>query len=414
MSVRAATIVLGAILAVWAGAVSAAPETRAADDFPVATDVRVGGDDLQTRFVVDLSAKIDIRAFTLANPYRVVIDMPQVTFALPPKVGEKGKGLVKAFRFGLVMQGGSRLVIDLARPAKIERAFVLEAANDQPARLVLDLATTDREAFMRTIALNNRAPDRPLRKYEPSEVEVKTNGDPRPLVVIDPGHGGIDAGTRLAPSDHPEKAIVLEFSLLLRDKLEKAGKYRVVMTRNDDTFVSLPDRVTIAREHKAALFISVHADALQRGEGDAQGATIYTLSEQASDAAAARLAEAENRADVIAGLDLSAEPNDVADILIDLAKRETKTFSVQFARALVAELKNATKLHPQPLRSAGFVVLRAPDIPSVLVELGYVTNRQDLKSMTSDAWRVRATDAVVQAIDSFFTARTAGKAPGRN
>ena len=146
----------------------------------------------------------------------------------------------------------------------------------------------------------------------------------------------------------------------------------------------------------------------------AQGATVYTLSETASDAAAARLAEAENRADVIAGLDLSAEPNDVADILIDLAKRETKTFSVQFARALIGELKNATKLHPQPLRSAGFVVLRAPDIPSVLVELGYVTNRQDLKSMTSDAWRVRATDAVVQAIDSFFTARTAGKAPGRN
>jgi N-acetylmuramoyl-L-alanine amidase len=415
MSVRAATIVFGAILAVFAaGAAWAAPETRGADDFPVASDVRVGGDETQTRFVVDLSAKIDIRAFTLANPYRVVIDMPQLTFALPPKIGERGKGLVKAFRFGLVMQGGSRMVIDLARPAKIERAFVLEAANDQPARLVLDLATTDREAFMRTIALNNRAPERPLRKYEPSEVEVKTNGDPRPLVVIDPGHGGIDAGTRLAPSDHPEKAIVLDFSLLLRDKLEKASKYRVVMTRNDDTFVSLPDRVTIAREHKAALFISIHADALQRGEGDAQGATVYTLSETASDAAAARLAEAENRADVIAGLDLSAEPNDVADILIDLAKRETKTFSVQFARALVGELKNATKLHPQPLRSAGFVVLRAPDIPSVLVELGYVTNRQDLKSMTSDAWRVRATDAVVQAIDSFFTARTAGKAPGRN
>ena len=417
MSVRAATsaVVMGAFLAAWsAGAGAAAPETRAADDFPVASDVRLGGDETQTRLVVDLSAKIDIRAFTLANPYRVVIDMPQVTFALPPKIGEKGKGLVKAFRFGLVMQGGSRMVIDLARPAKIERAFVLDAANDQPARLVLDLATTDREAFMRTIALNNRAPERVLRKYEPADVEVKTNGDPRPLVVIDPGHGGIDAGTRLAPSDHPEKAIVLEFSLLLRDKLEKAGKYRVVMTRTDDSFVALADRVSIAREHKAALFISIHADALQRGEGEAQGATIYTLSETASDAAAARLAEAENRADVIAGLDLSAEPNDVADILIDLAKRETKTFSVQFARVLAGELKNAAKLHKEPLKSAGFAVLKAPDIPSVLIELGYVTNRQDLKSMTSEAWRVRTGDAVVQAIDSYFTARTAGRASGRN
>src|SRR5262245_49459376 len=373
MSVRSPTsaIVIGAILAVWsAGLGAAAPETRAPDDFPIASDIRVGGDETQTRFVVDLSAKIEIRAFTLANPYRVVIDMPQLTFDLPAKIGEKGKGLVKAFRFGLVMQGGSRIVIDLARPAKIERAFVLEAANDQPARLVLDLATTDREAFMRTIALNNRAPERPLRKYDPADVQVKENGDPRPLIVIDPGHGGIDAGTRLAPTDNPEKTIVLEFALLLRDKLEKAGKYRIVLTRTDDTFVSLPDRVAIAREHKASLFISIHADALQRGEGDAQGATIYTLSETASDAAAARLAEAENRADAIAGLDLSAETNEVADILIDLAKRETKTFSVQFARVLAGGLRSATKLHKEPLKSAGFAVLKAPDVPSVLLELG--------------------------------------------
>jgi N-acetylmuramoyl-L-alanine amidase len=417
MSVRAAAtaVVIGAILAAWAvtGVSTAAPETRAPGDFPVANDVRVGGDETQTRFVVDLSAKIDVRAFTLANPYRVVIDMPQVTFALPAKIGERGKGLVKAFRFGLVMQGGSRIVVDLARPAKIERAFVLDAANDQPARLVLDLATTDRDAFMRTISLNNRAPERALRKLEP-DIEVKNSSDPRPLVVIDPGHGGIDAGTRLAPSDHPEKTIVLEFGLLLRDKLEKTGKYRVVMTRADDTFVALADRVTIAREHKAALFISVHADALVRGEGEAQGATIYTLSETASDAAAARLAEAENRADVIAGLDLSAETNDVADILIDLAKRETKTFSVQFARGLANELRNATKLHKEPLKSAGFAVLKAPDIPSVLIELGYVTNRQDMKSMTSEAWRGRTADAVAQAIDAFFTSRTAGRASGRD
>jgi N-acetylmuramoyl-L-alanine amidase len=425
MSFRAAisAVVMGAILAVsTAGAPAAAPETRAVNDFPVASDVRVGGDDTQTRFVVDLSSKIEVRAFTLANPYRVVVDMPQVTFALPAKVGEKGKGLVKAFRFGLVMQGGSRMVLDLARPAKIERAFVLDPANDQPARLVLDLSTTDRDAFMRTIALNNRAPDRSLRKYEP-ETDAKNgdgknsadkSSDSRPLVVIDPGHGGIDAGTRLAPTDHPEKSIVLEFGLLLRDKLEKSGKYRIVMTRTDDTFVPLPDRVTIAREHKASLFISIHADALQRGEGEAQGATIYTLSETASDAAAARLAEAENRADVIAGLDLSAESNDVADILIDLAKRETKTFSVQFARALANELRNATKLHKEPLKSAGFVVLKAPDIPSVLIELGYVTNRQDLKSMTSDTWRSRTADAVAQAIDSFFAGRTAGRSTGRN
>jgi N-acetylmuramoyl-L-alanine amidase len=396
----------GMICALLFGAAAApAPETRVPGDLPVARDVRLAGDEAKTRLVVDLDRKIEVRAFALANPYRVIIDMPQVSFAFPDSAGEKGRGLVKAFRYGLVMQGGSRIVIDLAKPAKVERTQVLDPANGQPARLVLDLAATDRDTFMRALALNNRAPDRPrVRDPEPKEETT----DARPLVVLDPGHGGPDHGTRLAPTDSPEKAIVLEFCLVLRDKLEKTGKYRVAMTRTDDTFVALADRVGFARERKAALFISVHADALERGDGDAQGATIYTLSETASDPAAASLAEAENRADVIAGLDIAAEATDVADILIDLAKRETKTFSLQFARTLVGELRNATRMHKEPMRSASFVVLKAPDIPSVLVELGYVTNRQDLKSMTSEAWRTKATDAVVQAVGTFFNARGVG------
>jgi N-acetylmuramoyl-L-alanine amidase len=393
-----------------AAANSTAPSTVAPNDFPVASDARLGGDETHTRMVIDLTRKIDLRVFTLANPNRVVIDLPQVTFQFPAKTGEKGRGLIKAFRYGLVMQGGSRMVIDLARPSRVEKAFVLEAANDQPARLVLELTAVDRDTFMRTIALENRATERPLSK--PEAVDAKQNGDPRPLVVIDPGHGGIDNGTKLAPSDNPEKNIVLEFGLLLRDKIEKTGKYRVVMTRSDDTFVALAERVNIARARHAALFISIHADALSRGEGDAQGATIYTLSDTASDAAAARLAEDENRADVIAGLDLSAEPSDVADILIDLARRETKTYSMQFARGLVTELRNATRLHKDPVKSASFRVLKAPDIPSVLIELGYVTNKTDLKSMTSDTWRSRTTDSIVQAVDTFFTTRFAGTGRG--
>jgi N-acetylmuramoyl-L-alanine amidase len=391
---------------------SAAPSTVAPNDFPVASDARLGGDETQTRMVIDLTRKIDLRVFTLANPNRVVIDLPQVTFQFPAKTGEKGRGLIKAFRYGLVMQGGSRMVIDLARPSRVEKAFVLEAANDQPARLVLELTAVDRDTFMRTIALENRATERPPSK--PEAADGKQNGDPRPLVVIDPGHGGIDNGTKLAPSDNPEKNIVLEFGLLLRDRIEKTGKYRVVMTRSDDTFVALAERVNIARARHAALFISIHADALSRGEGDAQGATIYTLSDTASDAAAARLAEDENRADVIAGLDLSAEPSDVADILIDLARRETKTYSMQFARGLVTELRNATRLHKDPVKSASFRVLKAPDIPSVLIELGYVTNKTDLKSMTSDTWRSRTTDSIVQAVDTFFTTRLAGTGRGQN
>jgi N-acetylmuramoyl-L-alanine amidase len=382
---------------------SGAPAS-APNDFPVASDVRLGGDDTQTRLIIDLSQKIEIRAFTLANPYRVVLDMPQVTFQFPPKAGEVGRGLIKAFRFGLVMQGGSRMVIDLARPAQVDMAFVLGAANDQPARLVLHLTATDREAFMRSVALESRAPEGSKPQTPP---ETKVNGDSRPLVVIDPGHGGIDNGTRAA-SGEMEKTIVLEFSSLLRDKIEKTGKYRVLMTRTDDTFVALGDRVQFARARQAALFISIHADALRRREGDAQGATVYTLSERASDARAARLAEAENQADVIAGLDLSAEEKDVAGILIDLARRETKTFSVQFAHTVVETLKNATRLHQHPLKSARFVVLKAPDVPSVLVELGYVSNRADLKSLISTEWRDRTAESIVRAIEAFFSTRLAG------
>jgi N-acetylmuramoyl-L-alanine amidase len=315
--------------------------------------------------------------------------------------------LIKAFRYGLVMQGGSRIVIDLAKPARIDRAFVLESSNDQPARLILDLAAVDRETFLRAIALENRAADSSKQRPATVAPSEKEKEDPRPLIVIDPGHGGIDNGTRAA-SGELEKSIVLEFSLLLREHIEKSGKYRVFMTRTDDTFIPLAERVNMARARQAGLLISIHADALARGDGDAQGATIYTLSDTASDAASARLAESENRADAIAGLDLSAEPDDVAGILFDLALRETKTFSVQFARGLVAEMRNAARMHKDPLRSAGFRVLRAPDVPSVLIELGFVSNRGDLKLLTSDAWRSRTAASVARAIETYFAKRVAG------
>ncbi len=414
MSIRATSLVscvIGAALLMGLGPAAPAggtPVAAPAGPFPTATDFRIGGDENQTRFVVDLSQKIDLSAFTLADPYRVVIDLPQVTFQLKPKAGESGRGLIKAFRFGLVMQGGSRIVLDVTQPVRIEKAFVLDAAESQPARLVVDLTAIDRDSFMRAIALDNRTSAPRIKRHEP-EISARTTGDPRPLIVLDPGHGGIDNGTRAASGEN-EKTLVLDFALLLRDKIEKIGKYRVAMTRADDVFVPLAERVRLARVRQASLFISIHADALGRGDGDAQGATVYTLSETASDAEAARLADAENRADVIAGVDLSHEPGDVADILIDLAQRETKTFSVQFARMLVSEMKSVARLHKSPLKSAGFRVLKAADVPSVLVELGFVSNQQDLKQLTSQAWRSRTADAIVQAVDTYFSTRLAGGA----
>jgi N-acetylmuramoyl-L-alanine amidase len=377
-----------------------------AADFPVASDVRLGGDAKETRFVMDLSEKVDIAAFTLANPYRVVVDMPQVTFNLPPKAGETGRGLIKAFRYGLVMLGGSRIVIDAKGPVRVEKSFVLPPADGQPARLVLDLVATDREAFLRNAELEPKPVHTPRIKPPPA------SEDPRPLVVIDPGHGGIDNGTKAA-SGELEKTIVLDFATVLRDKLQQSGKYRVVMTRSDDTFIPLTERVRFARSQRASLFISIHADYLPKKEGEAQGATVYTLSETASDAEAARLAEDENKADVIAGVDLTAESDEVADILIDLAQRETKMFSMQFARDLITELKTATRMHKHPMKSAGFMVLKAPDVPSVLLELGYVSTKEDLKQLLSKSWRERTAAAMVKAIDAFFAPRMAGRGPAR-
>jgi N-acetylmuramoyl-L-alanine amidase len=303
------------------------------------------------------------------------------------------------------MPGGSRIVVDTTGPVRVERAFVLDAADGLPARLVVDLAAVDRDTFLRAAAIDNRLPRDPPRRAEREAAPVTS--DPRPVIVLDPGHGGIDTGTRAA-SGELEKTLVLEFALMLRDKLEQTDKYRVVMTRTDDRFVELGERIRLARQRDAQLFISVHCDALRRREGEAEGATVYTVSEHASDAEAARLADAENKADVIAGVNLSAEPNDIADILIDLAQRETKNYSAQFARVLVGELKATARLHKHPLKSAGFKVLTAPDVPSVLIELGYVSSREDIKQLTSNDWRSQVSDKIVQAVDAFFTTRLAG------
>jgi N-acetylmuramoyl-L-alanine amidase len=396
-----------------AGLVGAAqgqtPAAVAASVPTVATDARLAGDAKQTRFVLDLDKTIPFRAFTLADPYRVVVDIPQVDFRLATGAGTTGRGLVKAFRYGLVMPGGSRIVFDLTGPAKIASSYVLDAANGQPSRLVLEIEEVDRAAFDQAAAAESKSALRPAIadvSAAPDVAKPASPSDLRPVVVIDPGHGGLDNGTR-SGGEVMEKDLVLGFALALRDRIEKNGKYRVVMTRSDDTFIPLNDRVKIARNQSAALFVSIHADALPRREGDAQGATIYTLSDTASDAEAERLAEAENKADAIGGVNLTEEPTDVADILIDLAQRETRTFSNRFARLLMGQMKNTVRMHKHPLKSAGFRVLKAPDVPSVLVELGYVSNKGDLEHLVSESWRSKTVASMADAIDLFLAKRLA-------
>jgi N-acetylmuramoyl-L-alanine amidase len=399
-------------------AATASPAAEA--NFPIASDARLAGDAKQTRFILDLDKAVQFRAFALADPYRVIVDLPQVNFQLPAGVGGAGRGLVKAFRYGVVMPGGSRIVFELTGPARIAKSYVLEAANGQPPRLVLEFEEVDRTAFVQSLAPENRPELRPaIAEANAAVARVEAPAAPpsppdkRPVIVIDPGHGGEDNGTEAGGADVMEKNLVLSFGLALRDRIEKSGKYRVVMTRTDDRFIALADRVKVARSEAAALFISIHADALPRGEGDARGATIYTLSDKATDSDAERLADAENKSDAIGGVSLADEPTEVADILIDLVQRETKTFSNRFARMLMGEMKTTVRMHKHPLKSAGFRVLKAPDVPSVLVELGYVSNKADLEHLVSESWRSRTVGSMAQAIDAFLAKRLATTGPGK-
>lgn len=409
LGLSAALLGAGVALPVAAQAPAASPaaSSAASAEPAVATDARLAGDGERTRLVIDLSRAVPLGAFTLADPYRVVVDVPGVVFALPASAGQEGRGLVSAYRFGLFAPGKARIVMDVAAPVTIDKAFVLEPMDGQPARLVIDLVKTDRASFLKTVA----APVRQSDQAQVPPAEAAEAGDRRPVIVIDPGHGGIDSGAVNAARGVTEKDLVLAIAQQLKAKLERSGKYRPLLTRDSDTYVALGQRVRFARENNARLFISLHADSLSARDGDARGATIYTLSDRASDAEAQRLADSENKADMIAGLDLSEEPADVAGILFDLAQRETRNFSAHFARTLVGSVQESARMHKAPLKSAGFKVLKAPDVPSVLFELGYLSSTRDLELMTSADWQSSVTDAMVSAINAYFTAQKPSDGP---
>lgn len=374
---------------------------------PVVTGARVAGDESRTRFVLDMDRQVSPVISGLANPYRLIIDLPEVVFSIPSEAGQDGRGLVADWRFGLFALGKSRIVMDLSGPAKVDKTFFLPAVDDQPARLVVDLVKTSPDAFSAFVEASRSTPEAQAEKSAPKSDRLTAEKDRvKPLIVLDPGHGGIDTG---ATGVHGtlEKAIVLDFALLLKDKLDETGLYDVKLTRSDDTFVSLARRVEIGHELAADLFISIHADSVRRGQKFARGATVYTISDKASDQLAEDLAESENMSDVIAGVELDEEPTEVTDILLDLARRETRSFSVYFARTLVSELESAVRLINNPHRSAGFRVLKAHDVPSVLVELGYLSNEHDEKLLISDEWRERMANAMNEAIHAFFRPRLA-------
>lgn len=411
-AVTANLVVLLFACAVFAVVSGAVPQAQAADS--VARDARLGGDAERTRFVTVLSKNVKFAVRTLADPYRVIIDLSDVKLNFPKGRGKEATGLITGYRYGRVEPYGVRIILDANGPVLVDKASIWPAQGNQPPRLVVELARTDRKTFLaeqkrqaraRAARVNgNGSQSGPSSKHVPKR---KRSRNAKRIVVIDPGHGGIDPGT-ISKSGLKEKDIVLAFSKVLREALAKSGRYDAVLTRKTDTYISLRKRVDIARHVGADLFISLHIDSLPgRYASTVSGATIYTLSEKASDDEAKELAAKENTSDVIAGVELPPEPNDITDILIDLAQRETKNLSVSFAETLLGNLYKKTKLTKKSRKSAGFRVLKAPDVPSILLELGYMTNAEDVRRLQSPTWRKKIAAAITRAVDSYFAKQTA-------
>ncbi len=368
---------------------------------PVVLGARLGEHPDKTRFVVELSDSMQVRVFTLTDPYRVVIDMPEVLWRIGDNDRPTGKGAVKSYRYGLFRKGNSRFVIDLNQPVRVDGPRIYPPEGGFGFRLVLDLYPTTPEAFLAKAGWPeaDRTPAVAVQTPAPAPAAGKH------VIVVDAGHGGVDPGTHGA-SGLEEKTIVLAVAKDLRAALEATGRYTVQPTRDSDVYIPLRERVQIARAAHGDLFVSLHVDSNDHHE--IRGASIYTLSESASDRESAKLAEKENMSDVIAGVDLSGENSPVASILIDLAQRDTMNRSARFAEVALNNLGTATLLQPaSPHRSAGFAVLKAPDVPAVLVELGYLSSPEDEAEMTTDAWRKRVAEALAAAIDKHFAAETA-------
>lgn len=365
------------------------------------TGYKMAGDAVHMRVVMNFDREPEPKWLLLRGPHRLVIDIPEASFRLDANE-LKARGLIEDVRYGQVGEGMSRLILTAKGPFTVDKVDVLANEDSPGYRLAVDISAASERQFEEALAV--QAQTTGSTTTVKSDRLVQEPQAKRFTVVIDPGHGGIDGGAE-GMNGTVEKTITLAFALELRAKLAESGNYDVYMTREQDEFLRLDERVRIARSHEADLFISIHADTI-RLKG-IRGATIYTVSEKASDAEAQALADRENLSDQLAGIEIETEKQEVADILIDLIRRETHRFSLNFAHSLVGELSNSVGLINNPHRSAGFRVLKAPDVPSVLIELGYLSNPQDEEQLRDPDWRGKAADSISRAVAAFAAAKTA-------
>jgi N-acetylmuramoyl-L-alanine amidase len=369
-----------------------------------AHDYKMAGDASRMRIVLNFDKEPEPKWFLLRGPHRLVIDLPETKFSVDAKE-LKARGLVKGVRYGSLGEGESRLILTSKGPFMVERLDVLQNEDSSGYRLVADLVAASERQFEEALSVQSQTTGSTETTPKADRIsQAVARANKRFSIVLDPGHGGIDGGAE-GLNGTVEKSITLAFALELRAKLAESGNYDVYMTREKDDFLRLDERVRIAREHEADLFISIHADTI-RLKG-IRGATVYTVADKASDAEAQALADRENLSDQLAGIKIEDENHEVADILIELIKRETHGFSLNFARTLLSKLSDTIGLINNPHRYAGFRVLKAPDVPSVLLELGYLSNPEDEEQLRDANWRGKAAQSIADAIAAFAAAKMA-------
>ena len=366
--------------------------------------MRIGQGVGNVRIVFDADSSFEYKAFLLSSPSRLVVDVYNID--VDPKIEKQvaKNNIISSTRLGNVDNSAKRIVFDLAKPAIIKKAFMLAPQSNFGWRFVIDVAIASEREFKGKVGTgyaftSSDNPKAYAKKSSSSSDKAKPKKSAQKVIVLDPGHGGKDPGA-IGYSGVYEKNITLAMGKELKKILERSGKYKVYLTRSTDIFIPLRDRVKIARKYKADLFLSIHADSAKNRS--AKGLSVYTLSETASDKEAEALAERENKADVVAGLNLVEHSKEVSDILINLAQRETMNRSSEFATFMVSEMRKSCKLLDNTHRFAGFAVLKAPDIPSVLLEMGYLSNRSEEKLLRQPSYRKKLAKSAASAIDKYF------------
>lgn len=369
---------------------------------------------VRTRFLIGLDKSVAYTVSALSNPNRVVIDVPDVGLRLPPDPGPNPVGLVKSVRSGRSGSGQTKVIIEVTEPVVIDQTKIEKVVNGKGFHLSVEILPAVNDARSAKKPLKSQPfalgaagiqPPMPMPAKRPADAAKAAY---KPTIVIDPGHGGYDTGAQKHGT--VEKDVVLAFAKVLRDKIEKTGRYRVLMTRDTDVFVPLDERRAFGEKHQAALFIAVHAD---YATTSARGATIYSLREKVANSLK-RSAKGDVSEHLLSDSEITAvektsgssEVSAVKDILADFAGREVDTTQERttiFSRSVIEHMGETTNLRDEPDQQAAFRVLKTAQFPSVLIELAYVTNKDDAKLLQSDTWRGKVADSITTAVENYFS-----------